>query len=43
VVGLYAPFRFLRRRSSGRGDEDERTVGGTTDTDDDEDADEGDA
>jgi outer membrane protein assembly factor BamB len=43
VVGLYAPFRFLRRRSSGRGDEDEGTVGDTTDADDDEDADEDDA
>jgi hypothetical protein len=43
VVGLYAPFRFLRHRSSGRGDEDEGNVGDTTDTDDDEDTDEDDA
>lgn len=43
VVGLYAPFRFLRRRSSGRGDDDERNVGGRADADDDEDGDEDDA
>jgi len=43
VVGLYGPFRLLRRRSSGRGDGDERTVGDTADTDDDEDPDEDDA
>jgi hypothetical protein len=43
VVGLYAPFRFLRRRSSGRGDDDERNVRGRADTDDDEDGDEDDA
>jgi outer membrane protein assembly factor BamB len=42
VVGLYAPFRFLRRRSSGRGD-DERNGGDATDTDDDEVPDEDDA
>jgi outer membrane protein assembly factor BamB len=43
VVGLYAPFRFLRRRSSSRGDDDERNVRGRADTDDDEDGGEDDA
>ena len=42
VVGLYAPFRFLRRRSTGP-DGDESNADASTDTDIDEDADQDDA